>query len=767
MVVQDIKFAFRVLYKQKANTFINVFGIGLSVAVCLLIGLYIDHETGFDKYHTKQDRIYRLAAKEEGAGFENGIAKVSAPWGPGARQHVPEVEDVCRFLSFGEGLFTSGDKKFYESDGFYADSTTFKIFSWKLVKGDKHSVLKDANTIVLTRSFANKYFGSADPLGKTIVADKTPYLVTGLMENVPANSHFTFDFLVSMGSYSHPDMDKWDRWNQFYTYLLLKPNVSAQLTKEKIDNLLANNLDSATSASITPILQPLSKIHLHSDLFREIEANSDVKYIYIFGTLALFIILIASLNFINLSTAQAIKRSNEIAVRKVNGASRQSLVWQFLIETTVVCTAAVLLAIIIAYAALPFLNNLLNKQISFDWFSKPQLFMGLLGLVVLLCFLSGIYPALVLSSFKPIQILGRKATASAGGNIFRKALVVGQFSISIVMIIAAFVCGLQLDYIRSKNLGFNKEQIIIIPFHDAGTAFHLDAVKEQLKNIPGIASIAASANRPGGSDWAIPYAIPGLDERQLPAMRNLVIDEDFFSTYQMTMAAGRSFDKRIGTDTNAYVINEEAARQLGIKDPLGKMMSMPAIGRAAGPIVGVVKDFHFRSLHEKIAPLSMFIESVWATQLSVRINSAQVGNTLELFKQKWQEIEPGSLFTYSFFDEEFGEMYQSESRTTMILYIFAAIAIFIACLGLFGLASFTAQQRVREIGIRKILGASVASVVSLLSKDFLKLVIVALVLAIPIAWYVMNKWLQVPDRYQLVGICNYRCVSCADCLDHR
>jgi len=742
MLIQDLKFSFRMLNKQKGYTFINFFGIGLSVAVCLLIGLYIHHETSFDKYHTRQERIYRLAAHVEGDSFENGIAKVSAPWGPGALQNVPEVEDVCRFTFFGEELFIHGDKKFYESGGFYADSTVFNIFSWELVEGDKQSVLKDANTIVLTKSFAKKFFGSEDALGKTIVANRIPYLITGIMENVPANSHFTFDFLVSMKSHSHPDIDKWDRWNQFYTYLLLKPNVSSALTTKKIDELLAKNLDSTASAATTPILQPLSAIHLYSDLFREIEANSDISYIYIFGTLALFLILIASLNFINLSTAQAIKRSGEIAVRKISGASKKSLVWQFFIETTIVCIAAVLFAIIIAYLALPYLNTFLKKQISFDWFSDPQLFISLLGLVILLCFLSGIYPALVLSSFKPIQILGKKASVSTGANIFRKGLVVCQFTISIVMIVAALVCGLQLNYIRNKSLGFNKEQIIIIPFRDAGTALHIDAIKEQLKSVPGTVSISTSANRPGGSDWGIPYTIAGLDEGKLPAMRNLVVDEDFISTYQMTMAAGRSFDKRIGTDTNAYVINEEAARQLEIKDPMGKMMSMPALSRAPGPIIGVVKDFHFRSLHEKIAPLFMFIESEWATQISVRINSVHTGQTLALLKEKWQTIEPDNLFTYSFFDEEFGEMYQSESRTTTIIYIFAALAIFIACLGLLGLAAFTAQQRIKEIGIRKVLGASVTSVVGLLSKDFLKLVLIALVVAIPIAWYAMNKWLQ-------------------------
>ncbi len=711
MLIQDIKFAFRMLYKQKANTFINFFGIGLSVSVCLLIGLYIHHETSFDKYHTKQDRIYRLAAKVEDASYENGIAKVSAPWGPGALQNVPEVENVCRFLAFGEGLFANGDRKFYESKGFFADSTAFNVFSWDLIYGNKPSLLKDANTIVLTKSFAKKYFGNEDALGKMIVADKTPYLITGVMENVPANSHFTFDFLVSMNSYTHPDMDKWDRWNQFYTYLLLKPKTSSALTQNKIDALLAQKLDSITSATTTPFLQPLSSIHLRSDLFREIEPNSDVIYIYIFGTLAFFIILIATLNFINLSTAQAIKRSNEIAVRKVSGASRKSLVRQFLIETTVVCITAVLFAIIIAYLALPFLNNFLNKPISFNWFTDPQLFIILLGLVVLLCFLSGTYPALVLSSFKPIQILGKNATASAGANIFRKGLVVCQFTISIVMIIAAFVCGLQQDYIQDKSLGFNKEQIIIIPFRDTVTARHIEAIKEQLKSIPGVVSISASANRMGGSDWGIPYSITGLDEAKLPPMRNLVVDEDFISTYQMSMAAGRIFDKRIGGDTNAYIINEEAARQLGMEDPVGKMMSMPAIDRGAAPIVGVVKDFHFRSLHEKIAPLFMFIKREWATQISVRIDAAQTVKTLTLLKEKWETIEPGNLFTYSFFDEEFGALYQSESRTTFIIYSFASLAIFIACLGLFGLATFTAQQRVKEIGIRKVLGASVASVV--------------------------------------------------------
>jgi len=743
MLLQNLKIAIRVLTRHKGYTLINLAGITVGVTVCLLIGLYVQHELSYDRYHINHQNIYRLANKVDGASYENGIAKVSAPWGPGLAQNLPEIKSMCRFVFFGETLFKNGDKEFYEPDGFYADSTVLDLFSWNLIAGDPKTAMDAPNKMIITESFAKKYFGNENPLGKTFTVDNTDlYKVTGLIKDVPSNSHFRFNFLVSLSTYHHPDMIKWNRWNQFYTYLLLKPGASIPAVEQKANAFLDEHLDSATAVASTPFLQPLTSIHLHSDLFREIEANSSSSYVYIFGTLALFIILIACLNFVNLSTAQAIKRSAEVGIRKVNGASRISLLWQFLSETILICIASIILAIGLAWVVLPYLNNFLEKQIPFNWLTGKWLLGGIIALFVFISLVSGLYPAVVLASFNPVKIIGRRSSAMFSGSLLRKALVVCQFSISIIMIIAALVTGMQLNYINNKKLGFNKEQILIIPLRDQETIRRFEIVKQELSQVPGVISVSASANRPGGSDFGIPYEIEGLPQDNLPPMRLLVVDQDFLKTYQMEIASGRGFQKELSTDTNAYLINEEAARQLGLKNPVGSLMKMPAIYRGPAPIIGVVKDFHFRSLHEKIAPLFFIIETTFFTELAVRIRTTETEKTIEGLRKKWAGIEPQNPFTYNFFDEGFNRLYISETRTASIVRIFSILAIFIACLGLLGLATHSTQQRVKEIGIRKVLGAKVSGIVFLLSFEFLKLVFLAAIIAFPVAWWAMNNWLK-------------------------
>ncbi len=744
MLLQNLKIALRVLNRHRGYALINLAGITVGVTVCLLIGLYIQHELSYDRYHVNHKNIYRLANKVDGASFENGIAKISAPWGPGLAKNFPEVESYCRFVFFGESLFKYGDKQSYEESGFYADSTVLKIFSWKLIKGDPKTAMEAPNNMIISETFAKKYFGNEDPIGKTFTvgSDNNLYKVTGLIKDVPSNSHFRFDFLATLSSYHHPDMDKWNRWNQFYTYLLLKPGVSVKAIEQKAHPFVDQHLDSATAAVCTPFLQPLAGIHLHSDLFREMEPNSNNTYVYIFGTLALFIILIACLNFINLSTAQAIKRGTEVGIRKVNGASRISLMWQFLVETILICLVSIVLAVVLTWISLPYLNNFLEKEIPFNWLAGKWLLIGLLVLFVFVSLLSGLYPASVLASFNPAKIIGKRSSGMLSGNLLRKSLVVCQFSISIIMIIAAIVTGMQLNYINNKKLGFNKDQILIIQLRNQETIRRFETVKQELKQVPGVVSVTASANRPGGSDFGIPFEIEGISNDRLPAMRNLVVDHDFLETYQMEIASGRGFSKEMSTDTGTYLINEEAARQLGVKNIVGTMMKMPAFNRAPAPIIGVVKDFHFRSLHEKIAPLFLFIAPAWFSQVSVRINTTNTEKTLEGLRQKWATIEPGNPFSYTFFDEGFNRLYISEARTATIIRIFSTLAIFIACLGLLGLATHATQQRIKEIGIRKVLGARVSGIVYLLSIDFLKLVIIAAIIAFPIAWWAMNDWLK-------------------------
>lgn len=742
MLLKSLKVTFRTLLRQKTYTAINILGIALGFTCCLLIGLYVQDELSYDQYHEKKDRIVRLASKVDGASYANGIAKVVYNWGDAAKKEIPEVEERCRFLFYGRTLVTIEDDRFYQSGGMYADTEVFEMFNWPLVKGETDEVLKNPNSIVLTESFAQRCFGDKNPIGESISFDnENQYQVTGLMKDIPQNSHFTFPFLVSMNSYSHPALLDWERWTQFYTYLLLRPETDYATVATKFDLILDKHLSEERAEVVSPLLQPITDIHLHSKLHREMATNSDILYVYIFGIIALFILVIACLNFVNLATARASTRAKEVGVRKVNGASRWSLMQQFVGESLLVAVIGAGLSIFLAQLALSPINAFLGKQLTLDWMNNPSLTFGLLGITAVAGIFSGAYPALVLSSFRPEKVI--KGQISFSSNpILRKGLVVFQFSIAILLIIAALTVNNQLEYIQNKNLGFQKDQVIVVSMPSQETLSRANTMKEAFSNVGGVEMISISANRPGGSDYGVPYQAVGKEADEQPAMRCLVIDPDFIDTYGMEMAAGRNFSKDMPTDTATYLINEEAARQLGWENPLEQQLSMPAVGRDAAPIVGVVKDFHFRSLHEPIAPLYFFMQPSWFSQFSIKLKTKDIDKTLATLEQKWAEFEPNYPFIYSFFDQQFDSLHQAEAATASLVRWFTFIAIFISCLGLFGLSTFSTQQRFKEIGIRKVLGASVSNITVLLSKDFLVLVVLALIIASPLAWYLMDKWLE-------------------------
>ncbi|MDX1941602.1 MAG: ABC transporter permease [Saprospiraceae bacterium] len=744
MLRNHLKIAFRNLFKNKVFSFINLFGLTLGLTCCLLISVYVVNELSFDRYHKNSDRIVRLASKVDGASFENGIAKVGYPWGQAAKDELPEVEERCRFLPYGQVLVSKGDEKYLEEGGLFTDANVFDMFSWKLLQGNPANALTEPNSLVLNETLAKKYFPDGNAIGKTLLFDnQLQYKVTGVMADVPENSHFVFNFLVSLNTYTHPDLHDWVRWNQFYTYLLLKPDASLAQIAQKFDAILDKHLDAENAQATFPLLQPLSSIHLHSNLFRELSVNSNIIYVYIFSGVALFILLIAALNFVNLTTAQASTRAKEVGVRKTVGASRAVLIKQFMSETMLICFIAAILAMILTSISLPTLNEFLGRNLSANWLGNPILIISLAGITLVTAVLSGYYPAFILSAFQPGSAI--KGQASLSGNaLLRKTLVVFQFAIATFLIIAALVMTRQLDYIQNKNLGFNKEQILLLSMTNPEMRAQAETMKEELKRIPGVLSVSASANGPGGSDYGIPYQAVGKNDEELPAMRCLVIDHDFIETYGMEMAMGRGFSKEMATDTAAYLINEEAARQLGWDNPLEHQMAMPAIGRGTGQIVGVVKDFHFRSLHEKIAPVYFFINPApnWRAQFSVKLSTNEISGTLQQMEQVWKKFEPNYPFAYEFFDEQFASLHDAEARTANVIRWFTFVAILITCFGLFGLSTYMAVQRTKEIGIRKVLGASVSSIVLLLSKDFLKLVVIGFVIAVPLAYYATNNWLQ-------------------------
>lgn len=729
------------MLRKKTYTFTSIFGLGLGMACCLLIILFVTDELSYDRYHTKHSRIYRLATNMENSTF-GGIAKVNGPWGPAAKAEIPEVEAMTRLVFVGQMLFTQGSQRFYENSGFYADSNVFKIFDYQFIAGNPGSALTQPNAIVITNSIKEKYFGDQSALGLTLQLENREFMVTGVVEDIPLNSHFTFTYLIPMSSLEHPQRDSWIQWNQFYTYLLLHPDAPAETVASKMKFVLEKNLDAESAAHYTPFLQPIASIHLYSHLFREMNPNSDVTYIYIFSSIALLILVISCANFVNLTTAQAATRAREIGVRKVNGAVRKQLVIQFLTEASIICLLALCVAQVLATLSLPLLNTLTGKALHFNYLVNPTMLIMIIAIAALTALLAGSYPAVYLSSLKPAQAIKGK-WAPAGTGMLRKGLVTFQFTLSSLLVIACAIILQQLHFIQRKPLGFDPQQIITIPIQSNTLRTNYTSVKKQLMDIPGVQQVSITGNLPGGGDWGIPALAEGFTNDNMPPMRVMVIDTDFIETYGMELASGRGFTDQLASDSSAYLINEEAAQQLMWTDPLSKTFSMPAINRPAGQVVGVVKDFHFRSFREKIGALLFFIPpSAWYSLYSIKLDAANMQETIKAIEIKWAELDPEHLFTYSFFDQSFNALYNQEQRLSQIVNYFTGIGVFLACLGLYSLASISTEHRTKEIGIRKAIGATNRQIVVMLSKQYLALVVIGFAAALPLALWMLNRWLQ-------------------------
>lgn len=733
--------AFRSLLREKAYSYTSIGGLAIGIACFLLIVLFDADELSFDQYHTRKDRIYRFATYVEGESFE-GIAKINGPWGPAAKEEIPEIEEMTRFVLTGQKVMSRGEQHIYETGGLYADSGVFKIFNFHLIQGNPATALSEPASVVLTAKLAEKYFNATNVLGQTISIDNEAYKVTGVLDNVPQNSHFTFTYLLSMSSLKHPDKDNWTSWNQFYTYLLLREDASPESVALKIKKVLEKHLDASNADTYSPLLQPLTSIHLHSNLFREMEPNSDVTYLYIFSSIGLLILAISCANFINLATAQASARAKEIGVRKVNGAHRSQLAVQFLVEVFMISLAALVIAQLIVFAALPTLNELTGKSLQFTHLNTIPVLLGVVGILFITTFLAGGYPALYLSALRPVYILKGKWTPS-GGQVLRKGLAIFQFALSSVLVVASVIILQQLDYIQHKPLGFDPNQIINIPIQDNFLRTNQQTVKKELLSHPAIRSVSLSGNLPGGSDWGITVKAEGTDPDHTPPLRIMAVDPDFTSTFGMKITQGRPFSVDFASDSAAYLINEEAARLLHWAKPLSKTLSMPTVGRPNGQVVGIVKDFHFRSMHEKIGGLVFIMPPAnWHIIYSIKIDERQMKEALKFIEQKWAQFDPQHPFTYSFFDEGYNRLYQREQKLARIVAIFTGVGIFLACLGLFSLASFTTSLRTKEIGIRKVIGASGFQIVTLLSRQYLIIVVVGFAIALPLSLYILNQWLE-------------------------
>jgi len=727
MLKNYMKLAFRHMKNHWGYSFINIFGLAIGMTCCILIFLWVQHELSFDTFHEKADDIHLLTVKFEGSEL------ASSPWAltPTLKKDFPEILKSSRFGQI-PLLTRYGDHTYFE-DAAIVEPDFFTMFTFPFVQGDPGSAFINPDSVVLTETTAKKYFGDNDPLGKVIqFENRIDLIVTGVIEDVPSNSHLEFDLLVSPLPFVGEERMR--TWSMDYpAYVLLPNHADPELVKSKISETIIK-YDKRTNNKYYVGLFPFKKSHLYS-----LSGMDPIVYVYVFSGIAVIVLLIACINFMNLTTARSSIRINEIGIRKVLGGIRQDLIKQFLGESLGLALIALIVAVILVQAFLPSFNSLADKQLQFGLFRNAALFVGLVLFAILSGLIAGSYPALNFSSIQPQQALKSTHRAGSRRNTLRKALIISQFTASILLIVATTTIYRQIQYIRSKNLGFNKDQVLVVR---AGRDMrkNYDTIKERLLTGPDVLRVTAASNIPLRIDNNNPVYWEGRGPDSYVSMNFICVDYDYFETFEMEMSYGRSFAREFPTDRRNYIINEAALKLTGYDDPVGKMFSM---WKAEGSIVGVVKDFHGTSLHNNIRPIVFVMyKNIPYLYWFIKIRGGQINESINFVKNTISSVVPGYPVEPTFLDEHFQRQYLREERLGQILKYFTALAIFISCLGLFGLAAFMAARRSKEIAIRKILGASVGSVMGILSKEFVVLIIFANLIAWPLGYFLMKRWMQ-------------------------
>ncbi|GGC01028.1 ABC transporter permease [Dyadobacter sediminis] len=753
MLKNYLKIAFRNLIKHKAFSFINIAGIAIGLACFLLLSLYVKDELSYDRHHANANRIYRLSRTFISTdGTESlRLGQAAPPFGPLVKQDFPQVEEVVRLLQMG-ALFRYGDKVFEEEDLFVAEPAIFKVFTFQVLQGNAASALENPFSVMFSKLMAEKYFGNENPVGKTVRLDNQfDYTVTGVFEPLPSQSHFHPQFLVSFSSLNDDRVygaenlrTNWGN-NAFSTFLLLPENYNPQNLVNAFPAFQNRHIEPNASKYSRLDLMKLTDIHLHSHTDSEIEANGDIQYVYLFSAIALFILIIACINYMNLATARSAMRAKEVGMRKVIGAVRYQLIRQFLSESLLLVIIGLLLAMVIIVLCLPYLNSFTQKQLSFRSLLDPVFLSIVVCITLFTGLIAGSYPAFFMTSFQPLSVFRGKITTALKKGTLRQVLVVTQFAIAVVLIISTTVVYKQMQYIRNYELGYAKDQVVLLRAGN-DTTTNFESLKQRFKANSNILEVGRSSRIPSGRLLDSWEAYVSKGDSMAPSninIKSLSVDEDFISAYEIEMAAGRNFSRDYSTDkTNGFILNETAIKLMGYKNPASAIGDRFGYGPIRGQIIGVTRDYHFESLHQKVAPVVMFRQNDRLGWMSVHIAGRNIKESLAHIKAVWQQEFPDRPFNYGFLDQRFGELYAREQTQQLLFGIFAGIAIFISCLGLLGLSMFMAEIRIKEIGVRKVLGASVTSLVILLSNDFLKLVVIAILIASPVAWYAMNSWLQ-------------------------
>jgi len=752
MLKNYLKIAVRNLRKHKGYTFINIAGLTVGMACCALMLLFIRHELNYDRFHQKAGRIYRLTMHMSREGSEHTGSVMAAPIGPALAQEFPEIRQAVRLQPpYNNTLVKYQDRQFYEGGLYYADPNIFEIFDFPLQSGNAATALQNPKSVVLSQEAARKYFGEEDPLGKILQIERgeRAFQVTGVLQEIPSTSHVRPDLLIPFNNLLPRQLSNW--WMFSYpTYVLLDDNASAADAIAKLPEFVDKHYSNGPPrfGKLTLSMQPLVDIHLRSDFDNDPGALSAMTYIYLFAALAALIIAIACINFMNLATARSQHRSREVGVRKVVGGMRLQLVLQFLAESIVLAFIAVIGAAMLIEFFLPVFNALAQKNIEVDFASDWSLVAGFVALALTVGIAAGSYPAFFLSRVQPVEVLKGGSRRGTSGSRLRQMLVVGQFVISIALIACTFIVNNQIEFIRHKRLGFDKEQVLVVTLRGEAAQNNWPVLKTELLRHPVFMHVAATSAVPADDGWWVTGARRG-DAEEEKAVYTYQVDFDFFTTLGIEVAAGRLLSPEFPSDSaNAFVLNEAAVKEFGWES------SEAAIGQdfvwlGAGPenakrgtIAGVVRDFHFRPLYEEIAPAVFHLMPWGSEKLVMRVRPNSMEPALAILQTEWQKFDPQHPLEFSFMDERVEAQYGAETRLLKIFSIFSTFAVFISCLGLFGLASFTAEQRTKEIGVRKVLGASVANIILMLSNGFTRLVLISFVVAAPIAWWAMNKWLQ-------------------------
>ena len=746
MIHNYLKIAFRNLKRHKGYSFINIFGLAMGIACCLVILMHIRFESSYDNYHQDAERVYRIGIDIYTPAFKRTFALVSYFEAPYLKENFPQVEAVTRFRNISGILVRRGDRRFYETDVVMADNDIFHVLTFPFRQGDPETALIRPGTVVVSESVGRKYFGDESPMGQTILVGDRERIITGVMADSPKNTHLKFGLIASMIGNEAPEWAR-QHWslNVFYTYVKFRPDVDTQGLLPKIESGANTHRTIKAGERYTYFLQPLRDIHLHSHIAGEFEPPGNPTYLFIFGVIAGFILIIAGINYINLSTARSATRTREVGMRKIVGAHPKQLIVQFLGESLTATLLAVFLACLIVIAFLPFYQSLTGIQYTLKDLMQLDFLIFLIGIVLFSGVIAGCYPAFYLSVFGPIAVLKGRQGARLAGNKLRRALVVGQFVVSFILIAGTIVVSRQINYMKNKSLGFEKEQKVVIPLRSVeNIREHFEAVKTEFLKYSGITGAAVSSGVPGRLAQGAHVHLVGEAEDMGQWMYYLFVDTDFLREYGITLAAGRSFQKELVSDQgSSFIVNETAVNKFGwgdSADALGKIL-WSGYGGEQGQIVGVVKDFHFFGLQQEIGPMVINIRPDLYRFLTLTLSTENIEQAVSSMKNTWASLFPGIPFDYFFLDNYFDRFYRNEEKVAALVRMFAMLAITIACLGILGLTAYTTERRKKEVGIRKAIGASAADIAALLTGEFMKWIVFAELVALPIAYAIFHKWL--------------------------